>query len=156
MLFLVICQGKVAAQTTTFNYSGGVQTYTVPLGVTTLIVDVYGGQGRLNTSGQGSGGLGGRVSATISVVGGEVLQVNVGGGGSSGTGGGFNGGGNAGVADCGSAAGGGGGGMSSIMRSPYTFNGTNALIVAGGGGGAGGTRIVGCGPGGGGGGGGGW
>ncbi len=156
MLFLLICQGKVAAQTTTFNYSGGVQTYTVPLGVTTLIVDVYGGQGRLNTSGQGSGGLGGRVSATISVVGGEVLQVNVGGGGSSGTGGGFNGGGNAGVADCGSAAGGGGGGMSSIMRSPYTFNGTNALIVAGGGGGAGGTRIVGCGPGGGGGGGGGW
>jgi hypothetical protein len=156
LLLFVSGIGHLAAQTTTFNYSGGVQTYTVPPGVTSLIVDVYGGQGRLNTSGQGGGGLGGRVTATISVVGGEVLQINVGGGGGTGTGGGFNGGANAGVADCGSAAGGGGGGMSSILRSPYTFNGANALIIAGGGGGSGGTRIQGCGPGGGGGGGGGW
>ena len=38
-----------------YRYTGGVQTYTVPAGVTSISVDAYG------ASGTGTGGLGGRV-----------------------------------------------------------------------------------------------
>lgn len=142
--------------TQTFNFTGGTQTFTVPAGVNSIVVDVQGAQGQANALNQATGGLGGRVQATISVTPGEVLQINVGGGGTVATVGGFNGGAAAGVADCNTASGGGGGGKSDIRRSPFGFNGTDVLVVAGGGGGAGGSRVAACGPGGGGGGGAGW
>jgi hypothetical protein len=142
--------------TQTFSFTGAVQTWTVPSGVTSITADIQGAQGQSNASNQAVGGLGGRLQVTIAVTPGEVLQMNVGGGGSVATAGGFNGGANAGVADCPSAAGGGGGGKSDIRRSPFGFNGTDVLAVAAGGGGAGGSRMATCGPGGGGGGGGGW
>ncbi|MDO8998957.1 MAG: T9SS type A sorting domain-containing protein [Bacteroidota bacterium] len=146
----------INAQTQTFNYTGAVQNFTVPVGVTSITVDASGAQGNANTLNNGVGGLGGRVLATLTVTPGEVLQVRVGGGGSVTATGGFNGGGTTPAADCVTATGGGGGGASDIFRSPYTYNATLALVVAGGGGGAGGARVGACGPGGGGAGGGGW
>ena len=57
------------AATTTFSYTGGEQTYTVPSGVTGVSVVAYGAQGG------GTGGLGGRTSASITVTPGQVLRV---------------------------------------------------------------------------------
>src|SRR5580700_2081716 len=84
---------------TTFNYTGSVQLYTVPCGVTQINVDVRGAQGQINADALNDGGLGGRVQGTMTVVPCEVLQIYVGGGGAQDTMGGFNGGGNAGVSD---------------------------------------------------------
>lgn len=136
----------------TFNYTGAAQNFTVPAGVTSLSVDVYGAQGGTGASYQGSmlycaGGLGGRVTGTISVTPGDVLQIYVGGVGGNanvdpviGYGlpgmGGFNGGGmGGGKGSNGPFAGGGGGGASDIRVSPYGY--TERLVVAGGGAGSG-------------------
>ncbi len=147
---------NIIAQTQTFNYTGALQNYTVPPGVTSITVDASGAQGNANNLNNAVGGLGGRVVATLTVTPGEVLRINVGGGGSVSATGGFNGGGTTPIANCATATGGGGGGASDVFRSPYTYNSTFALVVAGGGGGAGGARVATCGPGGGGAGGGGW
>ncbi len=136
----------VFSQAVTFSYTGAAQTYTVPCGVTTLSVTVYGAEGMGNTNNVLAGGLGGEVVGTITVVPCEVLQINVGGGGvNNTTAGGWNGGGSGGIAGCASASGGGGGGASDIRVSPYAL--ANRLVVAGGGGGTSGDRRVGCGPG---------
>ncbi len=152
-----ICATLLNAQTTeTFNFTGGNQFWIVPGGVFSIDVEVIGAAGKYNVQNGGVPGKGGKVTATIPVIPGEVLQINVGGGDGSSNLGGYNGGGNAGVADCPASAGGGGGGMSDIRRSPYLFDATHVLAVAGGGGGAGGNRNVTCGPGSGGGAGAGW
>jgi hypothetical protein len=92
-----IGKGNAAPHQQTFNYTGGEQTFKVPLGVTKLTVVAIGaaGAGQL---GSYNGyheyfGRGGRVYAVIPVKPGEKLYVFVGGQGST-TGGGFNGGGN--------------------------------------------------------------
>ncbi|MBI3509472.1 MAG: T9SS type A sorting domain-containing protein [Bacteroidetes bacterium] len=125
---------------TTFNYTGGVQTYTVPVGVTSIGIDVNGAQGgaAYYTSPVGTGGLGGRTQGVLSVTPGEVLQINVGGVGgnafsSVGGSAGYNGGANGGNYTDGQA-GGGGGGASDIRRTPYALS--DRAAVAGGGGGA--------------------
>ncbi len=123
MLILLLMVGYAQAQVT-FNYTGAVQTYTVPLGCTSISVDVYGG------AGFGLQGYGGRVQASHPVTPGEVLNVYVGGTGSE-TLGGYNGGGNPG-SNVGYA---GGGGASDIRRGGNTL--TDRIIVAGGGGGSG-------------------
>ena len=46
----------VEFETTTFNYTGAIETYTVPNGVTSLYIEVYGAQG--GNSGGNLGGLG--------------------------------------------------------------------------------------------------
>lgn len=149
----------------TFNYTGAMQTYTVPPCVNQLSVSVSGAQGNGNTNGTNLGGLGGRVQAIINVTPGQVLEVFVGGGGQPNTvAGGFNGGGAGGLSvacqqwapspACPTASGAGGGGASDIRYAPYGL--ADRIVVAGGGGGTSGDRIVGCGPGGGGGGGGGY
>jgi hypothetical protein len=119
----------------TFNYTGAVQTYTVPVGVTGIGVDVYGAKGGDN--GANIGGQGGRTQAEITVVPGQVLEIYVGGQGVStstpGTGG-WNGGGNT-LKSFGSGISGTGGGGSDIRVSPYAI--TNRIVVAGGGGGSG-------------------
>lgn len=106
--------------------SQGAASFTVPDGVTSLSVKLWGGGGGGGGGGSnaagGAGGGGGATTATFSVTPGETLDVYVGGGGGAGTGSSSN-----------SGYGGGGGGYSSISRS-----GTNLAIAAGGGGGGGG------------------
>ncbi len=134
----------VQAQSVPFNYTGGVQTYTVPPCVTSITVDVQGAQGGLGPVGcagyQGLPGLGGRIQATLTVNPGDVLNIYVGGQGApdnnTSAAGGFNGGGNAMMESNYTYYGGGGGGGASDIR----LNGnalTDRIVVAGGGGGGG-------------------
>jgi hypothetical protein len=133
-LFLLAGSSALHAQTT-FNYTGAVQTYTVPPCVNSISVTVLGAQG-----GNGStapGGLGGSVQATIPVTPGEVLNIYVGQTGADNTGNGptsFNGGGSTFSYSSGGTAGS-GGGASDIRRAPYST--ADRLVVAGGGGGGG-------------------
>jgi hypothetical protein len=73
------------AQTTTFSYTGSVQTYTVPICVTSITVDVKGAKGSdMTYNGQTSnGGKGGRVTCSFPVTPGDVLSIYVGGQGGS-------------------------------------------------------------------------
>lgn len=132
---LVFTVNSAKAQTTTFSYTGSVQTYTVPLCATSITVDVKGAKGsNMTYNGQTSnGGKGGRVTCTFPVTPGDVLSIYVGGQGGSpnqnspGYNGGGTGGNNTYCA--------GGGGASDIR-----LNGTalaNRIIVAAGGAGAG-------------------
>ncbi len=145
LITLLVClaTSSIAQTITTFNYTGGVQTYTVPACVTSLFVDVQGAPGGMGSysSYPQPGGRGGRVQCNIAVTPGQVLNIYVGGTGdnrhntSSGSGtslpGGYNGGGNGFGYYCGS-----GGGRSDIRIGGTAFPG-NAVVVAGGGGGAG-------------------
>ncbi len=136
-----------------FSYTGAVQTWTVPNGVGSVILEAYGAQGNSNGLGV-AGGLGGYATGTLSVTPGEVLNIYGGGGATMSTVGGFNGGGNAGAVGSPSAFGGGGGGASDVRVGGTALS--NRVIVGGGGGGAGGNRVAGLGRGTGGGGGGGF
>ncbi len=126
----------------TFNYTGGVQTFTVPAGVNVVTINAFGAQGGANAVGL-AGASGGDASGNLIVSPGDVLEVYVGGMGS--LSGGFNGGGNGGAIGCANSQGGGGGGASDVRIGGSTL--ANRIIVAAGGGGAGGQRNVGCGPG---------
>lgn len=64
-------------ETLRFDYTGDVQTYTVPQGCTKLIVDCVGAAGGTDPYGFRSG-LGGRVQTTMTVTGGDVLYIYVG------------------------------------------------------------------------------
>jgi hypothetical protein len=124
-----------------FCYTGGSQTWTVPAGVTSATVTLYGAEGGGQPDDSGDGGFGAEVTGTLPVSPGEVLQVNVGqdGGysGSNGTGSAFGDGGDGGV-----DAGGGGG--ATDVRTPASdasYPLGNRVLVAGGGGGGGMTSI---------------
>lgn len=119
-----------------YGCTGAAQFFAVPAGITAIAVDAYGAQGGKRPDRTPAGGLGGRATAVIAVVPGEVLEVNVGcRGGDSNLGGpagtpGFGGGpGGAGGAGDGRPGAGGGGG-SDLRRVG------DRLVVAGGGGGA--------------------
>lgn len=121
----------------TFSFTGAVQTFTVPPGVTSITVDVKGAKGGGGFPVLHSGGNGGRVQGTITVTPGQVLQINVGGQGGAGSAnaggtGGFNGGAQGAVFPS-SYSGGGGGGASDIRVAPYAL--TDRVAIAGGGGG---------------------
>ncbi len=149
-LVSILSSLTVLSQTTvTFNYTGSVQTFTVPPCVNALTIDVQGAQGgsisNLSQSpNTAAGGKGGRVQGTLAVTPGQVLQIYVGQQGASCSAtlscttnaGGFNGGGN-GIGGYNSynynAAG--GGGASDIRFAPYTLN--DRAVTAGGGGGPG-------------------
>jgi Glycine rich protein len=124
-----------------FHYTGALQNFTVPSGVTQITVTADGASGEGSTFRHMKGGKGGLVKATIPVTSGETLAIFVGGEGgkssASGGPGGFNGGGNGGVTGSGSARGGNGGGGASDVRESGTGL-ANRVVVAGGGGGAGG------------------
>ena len=142
--------------TKTFNYTGAVQTFTVPAtGYYTL--QCYGAQGGSFTSTRG--GYGGTAQLTYLLTRGDVLYLYVGGQGGSmadysghpeGADGGWNGGGKGGTGvswhNSGTpySGGGGGGGATHIATSAigvitgstsFTTNHANLLLVAGGGGG---------------------
>jgi Glycine rich protein/MAM domain, meprin/A5/mu/Ig-like domain CHU_C associated len=99
-----------------FSFTGGVQTYTVPAGVTQLTVDARGAGGGVGPGGGAQAGTGGRIQGTISVSPGQVLTIVVGGAGGNSQ---YN------------RSGSGGGGFSGILDA-----GGNHLISAGGGGGS--------------------
>ncbi len=139
----LLLSANIFAQTTvTFNYTGAVQTFTVPACVTSLTVDIRGGQGGTGTmnSFNCGGAMAGRVQGALAVTPGDVLYIYVGGQGASSTSpgpggaGGYNGGGNGGgTGSITYGGGGGGGGGSDIRVSPYAL--ANRVVVAGGGGG---------------------
>ena len=88
-----ISHQSVYSQLTTYGYTGAVQYYTVPAGVTAVRIDAVGAGG-----GSGDGGPGGDgacMSGTFDVTPGEILTVIVGGQGlqwgNSGGGGGVSG-----------------------------------------------------------------
>ena len=124
-VMLLWCQGNLFSQIT-FSTPGGPYTYTVPMGTSSLTIDMAGAQGA--NFGASHGGMGGRVQATLAVSGGEVVYIYVGGTG-SGTTGGANGGGN------GYGSGAGGGGASDIRIGGTALS--NRVLAAAGGGGAG-------------------
>ncbi|NOQ74084.1 MAG: hypothetical protein GQ574_18905, partial [Crocinitomix sp.] len=124
-------------QITTFSYTGGAQTYTVPPGVTSIQIESWGAQGGASYACGGpvddDGGLGGYSIGNLAVTPGEILNIYVGGkpttliGGGTGAGG-FNGGGN-----CGEWAGGGGGASDVRQSGASLFD--RVIVGAGGGGG---------------------
>ena len=128
-------------ETIRFDYTGAVQTWTVPAGCTKLIVDCVGAAGGYysNTTDRG---FGGRVQCKINVIGGDILYLYIGGMGASRqnqgvTSGGYNGGGNGCLYDIygGNYAGGGAGGGASDIRLGGTSLSDRKIIAGGGGGG---------------------
>ncbi|MBD1844772.1 hypothetical protein H6F89_15480 [Cyanobacteria bacterium FACHB-63] len=105
-----------SALTTTFNYTGNIQTYSVnTTGVYTI--NAYGAQGGTGFVGVDGGG-GGRASADVNLTAGQVLRILVGGRGGDG-----------------SNSGGGGGGGGTFVT--IGTGGAIPIVVAGGGGGGG-------------------
>ncbi|MCX6310783.1 MAG: glycine-rich protein, partial [Bacteroidetes bacterium] len=133
-LFLAGVSISLCAQPTTFNFTGGVQTYVVPVCVTSVTINAYGAQG-----GGPVGGLGGSATATIPVISGSTLYIYVGGQPTTRPGagsGGYNGGGAVNALPCGGGTNDGwGGGGASDVRTSVSIS--NRIIVAGGGGGQG-------------------
>ena len=84
----------LAAAPTTFSYTDGVQTYTVPAGVSALSVTAVGATGGTSDADGSPGGQGAVVDSDVPVTPGQTLYVYVGGNGAGGasTAGGFNGG----------------------------------------------------------------
>lgn len=120
-----VCQGSQCQ--VTFSYTGAPQTWMVPDGASNISFDVQGASGGRN------GGLGGRVTGTLS---GSFTQLSIYVGGAGQTGaqvnGGFNGGGRSG----GHRTNEGSGGGASDIRLSNSLE--SRLVVAGGGGGTGG------------------
>eukprot|EP01034_Spumella_vulgaris_P036181 gene36181-44631_t len=120
---------------TKYTTTGAEQSFTVPTGMNSMTIDMFGARG--GSSGAFSGGAGARVQARFSVVPATVYYFNIGGHGIDGNGGslagGENGGGGTGV-----GSGASGGGATDIR----TVSGdlTSRIMVAGGGGGLG--RLV--------------
>ena len=132
------------AESLTFTFTGGTQTWTVPAGVARVSFDVYGAQGGAGVGG-GAGGLGGRATATITVTEGQTLQLTVGGAGGTptgGPGGSDTSGGAGGFGFASSSHGGGGGGASDVRSGSGAL--ADRIIVAGGGGGGGGCSCAGA------------
>jgi len=102
-----------AVGSTTFNYTGSIQTYTVPAGVTSLHMEVVGATGGISSGFTPAGGKGAKMVGDITVTPGQIIKVLAGG-----------------VGTQGSSSGGGGGGGSFV-----TTNANAPLIIAGGGGG---------------------
>src|SRR4051794_30598364 len=138
-LFAVLVLPATAAQaavpTHTFNYTGAVQQWTVPAGVSTVTIRVIGASGGTGCGGI-AGGKGAQIDASVGVTPGEVLDIVAGGLGTNGCSSREGGWGN-GLYDGGyggtsgynyPAAGGGAASVVSTAGSP--------IIVAGGGGGA--------------------
>jgi hypothetical protein len=132
--FILVILGY-SQEETVFEYTGAVQTYVVPPGVSSIQVEAWGAEGggsqNCSSTIEADGGLGGYAVGQLSVTVGETIYIYVGehpettlGGDSPG---GFNGGGTAGQ------YGGPGGGASDVRQGGSTL--ADRVIVAGGGGG---------------------
>jgi gliding motility-associated-like protein len=143
VIILLRASCSLLAQTTTFVSTGAVQTFTVPTGIFSISVQVYGAQGAnaIDTFPAGhSAGMGSCASGRLAVLPGEVMYIYVGGAGANTGLPGFNGGGIPGLSTpwllwCLGGYAGGGGGASDIRTGGNAL--TNRVIVAGGGGGSG-------------------
>jgi hypothetical protein len=126
--------GQAQAATETFPTTGGEQTFTVPVGVTSVHVVAIGGSG--GTGSGVAGGVGALTAGDLAVTPGQVLYVEVAGSGQSADSdglGGFNGG------SAGGGGAGGGGGASDVRSSPRSTGlspDSRLVVAAGGGGGA--------------------
>ncbi|GEM54691.1 hypothetical protein B0A58_15175 [Flavobacterium branchiophilum NBRC 15030 = ATCC 35035] len=117
----------------TFNYTGSMQTWTVPSEVFSILIEAVGAQGGNN--GGYIGGKGGKVNAILKVTPGDVLYIVVGGQSTTMNAAyGFGGAGGA-LVGYSTRFGRAGGGLTGIF-SNATVSQANALIVAAGGGGA--------------------
>lgn len=67
-----------AAAQTTFNYTGTIDTYTVPVGVNTIHIEARGAEGGHNTSSTTTAGLGAIMSGDFAVTPGAQLKILVG------------------------------------------------------------------------------
>ena len=138
--FLVSVQLLTAQSTQTFNYTGSVQTFTVPACVTSISIQAKGAMGANSNDrlpSNTTGGLGGIASGNLSVSPGDVLYIYVGGQGNANGNGGFNGGASGGYGNAGSSCIGGpaaGGGGASDVRA--TGSAWSNIVILGGGGGA--------------------
>ncbi|NBV14360.1 MAG: hypothetical protein EBS07_09880, partial [Sphingobacteriia bacterium] len=112
-----------------FGFTGSVQTWTVPSGVTSITIDAIGASGG-NITNYGNAGRGGRLQTTLAVTPGQTLNIYVGGTTTTITGG-YNGGGNA----SNSTWARGGGGATDIRIGGTTL--ADRVVVAAGGGGSG-------------------
>lgn len=132
-VFALACTGNLWSQTQTFEFTGGIQTFTVPCGVDSIYIQTWGAQGGAGDVGAsvpgGNGGLGAYAAGAISVIEGDVINIFVGGQGATPTGG-FNGG-----ANGGSTNAGGGGGATDIRILGNAES--DRILTAGGGGGGG-------------------
>ncbi|MBK8641095.1 MAG: M36 family metallopeptidase [Saprospiraceae bacterium] len=127
-----------APQTVCFDFTGGMQTWIVPAGVTSVTIEANGAEGAtapssINVCGGSPdrGGRGGLATGTLAVTPGETLNIFVGQKGFNGPGNAFNGGGS-GCNDPSTCSG--GGGASDVRKGGSGL--ANRVIVAGGGGGA--------------------
>lgn len=149
-LFILLLVSKLLSAQVVFSYTGTQQTYVVPAGVTSLVIDMAGGEGgqeqNFTEPDVDEPGWGGRVQASIEVTPGETIYIYVGGvGGEAGPSsspaggvGGWNGGGDGSFANPGTSsyrAAGGGGGASDIRIGGTSL--ADRKIVAAGGGGSG-------------------
>jgi hypothetical protein len=116
---------STAAHDKTFEYTGSEQSFKVPAGATSIVIDALGAAGAEREKGyKGIPGHGGRVKATIPVKPGQTLRIFVGGSGSYPSLG-FNGGGDGGYR---------GGGATDVRDGDAL---SDRILVAGGGGGVG-------------------
>lgn len=125
--------------TCTYSYTGVVQTFTVPAGVSAVTITAYGGDGAAPSQGgdEGMGGAGGLAAGTFPVTAGGTLDVTVGQDAQQDGGGfGYGAGGSAPYYTSGFTAGGGGGSAVQV--------GGGMLLLAAGGGGGGGIGSGGC------------
>lgn len=137
IISVAVINGKSYSQTTvSFNFTGNVQSWTVPPCVTSISVTMAGADG-----GGTSGGNGAVISGTLAVTPGQVLNIYVGGTGTCNTnsGGGWNGGGTGKAANS-SANGSCGGGGATDIRIGGTALANRVMVAAGGGGMGGGTQ----------------
>ncbi len=117
----------------TFTYTGSPESYTVPGGTNSVVVDAFGAEGGDTSAPTGSPGKGGGVRSVLDVTPGDTLVVSVGQQGAptstSGGPGTFGGGGGT------TAVAGTGGGASDVRQGGSSLS--NRVVVAGGGGGSG-------------------
>lgn len=123
--------------TTVYDYAGADIFFTVPTGVTSITIKMWGAGG--SSVSINAGGGGGYSGGVRSVTANELYVISVGGGASNTHTGGYNGGGSVGGANYSELWGaGGGGGYSGIFLGSKTF--ANAVCIAGGGGAGNGTQ----------------
>ncbi|MBK8954368.1 MAG: HYR domain-containing protein [Saprospiraceae bacterium] len=133
-MFILSVNAALAQTTVTFNYTGAMQSWVVPAGVTNISIETYGAQGENSACAGNYGGFGangGFASGDLAVTPGQTLYLFV--GGQSG----YNGGG---LAYCCPGAGckGGNGGGASDLRVGGILLANRVIVAAGGGGGGGG------------------
>jgi len=126
-IVLLSLTGNSLYSQTTFNYTGSMDTYIVPVGINAITIECWGAEGNIGLGlAGGSAGLGGYSKGELAVTPGQVLNIYVGGQN------GYNGGGIGGNIGAGN-----GGGASDVRTGGITLG--DRVIVAGGGGGGGAT-----------------